>query len=89
MEIISTDQLRSLIGTHVNWQGQEHIIIEVLEDEAALVLKSTQQPGIIQPDQYGEAHRRVPSTLTLPVYTNAEKTELSSDFIELKLNYTQ
>ncbi|MCF6236302.1 MAG: hypothetical protein L3J70_08025 [Gammaproteobacteria bacterium] len=87
MKTVSTHQLRSLIGTHINWQDQEHVIIEVLEDEAALVLKSTQQPGIIQPDQHGEAHRRVPSTITLPVYTNAEKTELSSEFIELKLNY--
>ncbi len=86
MKEISTDKLRSLIGTHVNWQDQEHVIIEVLEDEIALVLRSTQQAGTIQPDQHGEAHRRVPSTTTLPVYNDVEKTEFNSEFSELRLN---
>ncbi len=86
MKVISTHKLRSLIGTHVNWQNQEHVIIEVLEDEIALVLRSTLQGGTIQPDQHGEAHRRVPSTTTLPVYNNREKTELNPEFTDLKLN---
>ncbi len=85
MKEISTQKLRSLIGTHVNWQNQEHVIVEVLEDELALVLRSTQQSKIIQPDQHGEAHRRVQNTVTLTIYSNTEKSELNPEFMELGL----
>ena len=85
MKEISTQKLRTLIGTHINWQDQEHVIVEVLEDEFALVLRSTQPSGAMQSDQHGEAHRRVQSTTTLTVYSDTEKTELNSEFIDLEL----
>lgn len=63
----NTDYLRNLIGTRAHYNGILFEIIEVLEDGPALVLQNCEQHTIIQADQLGEAHRRVPQTMTLPV----------------------
>lgn len=56
--------LRKLIGGRARYQGELYEIIEVLEDEPALVLQNCEHKTI-QADQHGEAHRRVPETVTL------------------------
>jgi len=61
------DDLRNLIGTRARYQGSLFEIIEVLEDGPALVLQDCDKHTIIQADQHGEAHRRVPQTMTLPI----------------------
>jgi hypothetical protein len=60
--------LRKLIGARARHHGEIYEIVEVIEDEPALVLQDARH-STIQADQYGEAHRRVPSTVTvkLPV----------------------
>lgn len=78
---ISVERLRRLIGAAVRHAGVDCRIIEVLEDGPSLVLQSEMGQSI-QPDQYGEAHRWVPHTLTIPVF-NDEKTELNPDFLAL------
>lgn len=80
----SLTQLRGLIGLHVHYNGARCQIIEVLEDEPALILQDCERHTIIQPDQLGEAHRRVPSTFTIPVLSG-DKTELNPMFLELNL----
>jgi hypothetical protein len=57
-------RLRRLIGTRARYQGGIYEIVEVIEDEPALVLQD-ESHSTIQADQYGEAHRRVPSTVTV------------------------
>lgn len=63
-------QLRGLLGQLVNYKGQQHEINEVLEESAhgaALVLKCLEGSGTIQGDYHGEAHRRTPELILLPV----------------------
>lgn len=57
-------RLRKLIGARARHNGEIYEIVEVIEDEPALVLQD-ETHSTIQADQYGEAHRRVPSTVTV------------------------
>ncbi|MEJ2361482.1 MAG: hypothetical protein P8Z75_08650 [Gammaproteobacteria bacterium] len=81
--IISLSQLRGMIGQRVIYQGQTCLVIEVLEQDTELVLQIEEQ-HTIQPDQYGEARRVVPGTITIPVLTQ-DKTELHASFLALDL----
>lgn len=81
--IISLSQLRGMIGQRVIFQGQSCLVIEVLEQDTELVLQVEEQHSI-QPDQYGDARRMVPDTLTIPVLS-PDKTELHACFLSLDL----
>ncbi len=81
---ITLNQLRGMIGQSVRHQGRDYDVIEVLEQGTELVLQEKQAATIIQPDQHGDAHRRVPKTVTIPVLT-ADKTELHPSFLALDL----
>ena len=81
---ISVQRLRDLIGLRVRYQDQDWQIIEVLEDGPSLVLQDCTTHTVIQPDQHGEAHRRVPNTLTIPLLA-ADKKELNPIFLDLDL----
>lgn len=61
---LRNSSLRKLIGARARYQGIVYEIIEAIEDEPALVLQD-ESHSTIQADQYGEAHRRVPSTVTV------------------------
>jgi hypothetical protein len=82
--IITLEQLRNMIGLHMLHQGVRCQVIEVLEDGPSLVLQSVEESPTIQPNQYGEATRRVPVTYTIPVL-NKDHTELHPDFLALDL----
>ena len=81
--IISLSQLRGMIGLQVLHQGQRCLVVEVLEQNTELVLQ-VEEHHTIQPDQYGDAHRLVPGTVTIPVL-NSDKTELHATFLALEL----
>lgn len=76
-------QLNSWIGRVVRFQDAIYEIIEVLEDGPALVLQDAQQHTTIQPDQHGEAHRRVPHTCTVHIPIINEHIDLTEAGIEL------
>ena len=82
--VINVSQLRDLIGYEVEFDGTTCQIIEVIEDGPALILQHLHQHSTIQADQHGEAHRRVPSTITVPVY-DSQGTALNADFSALNL----
>lgn len=76
-------QLRRLIGARARYQGGIYEILEVIEDEPALVLQDTSH-STIQADQHGEAHRRVPSTVTAPLPLDPDgAVDLAGTEIEL------
>ncbi len=77
-------RLRCLIGTRVTYNGHFFEIIEILEDEPAVILQTCEPQAVIQADQHGEAHRRVPSTLTVPVLSSC-RTELHPAFLSLDI----
>jgi len=76
--------LRSSIGQHVRFQDVIFEIIEILEDGPSFVLQNCEEHTSIQPDQHGEAHRRVPETMTLPVLMT-EDGQLDCDAMGIEL----
>jgi len=81
--IINLKQLRSMIGQRVLHQGEVCVVIEVLEQDTQLVLQ-IEEHLTIQPDQFGDARRVVPETITIPVLS-ADRTELHASFLALDL----
>jgi hypothetical protein len=82
--VITIDQLRSMIGLRLLYQGILCRVIEVLEDGPSLVLQSIDEEPSIQANQHGEANRRTPVSYTVPVL-NDTQTELHPQFLELDL----
>lgn len=80
---ISLDQLRGMIGLQVYYHGSLCQVVEILEDGPALVLQDLQAHTTIQPDQHGEATRRVPAMHTVPVLNESRK-QFSTAFLELE-----
>lgn len=78
------EQLRACIGRELDFDGYACRVIEVLEDGPALVLSCETGASIIQPNQHGDATRRVPRTCTVPVM-DSEGTALHPDFVALNL----
>lgn len=64
---LSNDDLLTLIGQQVVYNHHQCEIIELL-DGRELVLQVLNTDSNIQPTQYGEGHRPVPVTYTLPVF---------------------
>ncbi|MCL6557151.1 MAG: hypothetical protein K6T56_12430 [Burkholderiales bacterium] len=81
---ITVDQLRSLIGLRVHFRGAPHTVIEIIEDERAIVLAPEGADPSIQADAYGNARRHVRTLITIPVLS-ADRTALHPDFLDLDL----
>jgi hypothetical protein len=81
---INVERLHSLIGHEVEFAGTLCQIIEILEDGPALILQQRRHLTSIQADQHGEAHRRVPCTITVPVF-DPQGLALHADFHSLNL----
>lgn len=77
-------KLRALIGRQAVIRERPCELIEVLEDGPQLVLRCLGECSVIQPDQYGEAHRRVPQTIAVPVF-DLEGKALNPFLVELGL----
>ena len=76
-------RLRALIGARARHLGAIYEIVEVIEDQPALVLQD-EMHSTIQADQYGEAHRRVPSTVTVRLpFTAAGTVDLDAADIDI------
>lgn len=63
----SCHDLLRLIGQQVSYHGHLCEIIELIDD-CSLVLQQLESGSHIQPSQYGEGHRAVPVTYTVPVF---------------------
>ncbi|MBU1192699.1 MAG: hypothetical protein KKE76_13405 [Gammaproteobacteria bacterium] len=83
---ISLEQLRTCIGQELEFDGQHCRIIELLEDGPALVLACTSSSSVIQPNQYGDATRRVDQTRTINVLS-ADGETYHADFLKLNLGF--
>lgn len=86
-QMIRIDNLRNLIGQKVNHEGIDCKIIEILEDDyPAVILQHHEHQTSIQADQHGEAHRKVPRTITLPII-DRESGSFHPAFNNLNLNH--
>lgn len=83
---ISLEQLRTCIGRELEFDGQHCRIIELLEDGPALVLACATSSSVIQPNQYGDATRRVDQTRTVKVL-NEDGETYHADFLKLNLGF--
>lgn len=81
---INLEQLRACLGRELEFEGHHCRIVELLEDGPALVLSCETAASVIQPNQYGDATRRVSRTRTVPVFTQ-DGTDLHPDFEKLQL----
>lgn len=72
----------------MRYLGLRWEIIEVLEEDPALVLSDCEHHTVIQPDQHGEAHRRVPSTLTVPLFSR-DGHDINPAVLDLELLETE
>jgi len=87
VQMIKMDSLRNLIGQEVSHEGMSCKIIEIIEDDIlAVILQHHDHQTSIQADQHGEAHRKVPSTITLPVI-DRESGNFHPAFSNLKLSH--
>ena len=62
------EDLQSLLGCTLMYQGESCIIIEVLQTENTLVLQCDKRQPVIQANQFGDANRRAPNYHSLPVF---------------------
>lgn len=81
---LTMEQLRRLIGSRVKYDDSLCEVIEILEDGPALILQYIEEHMVIQADQHGEAHRRVPTTVTVPIL-NADGHHFHPSFLHLNL----
>ncbi len=63
-------RLKELIGQTVQYGEQRARILELLEDQQALVLELVDAAPVIQANQIGDASRRVGRTLTVPIFSS-------------------
>lgn len=76
--------LQRMIGAQARYHDDAYQVIEVLEDGPAVVLQQVGDHTTIQADQHGDAHRRVPITLTLQLaLTPAGELDLSGQGLVL------
>lgn len=85
MPCFSVPQLRKLIGLEVMHQGVCCRIVEILEQEPALVLESCGQRDTIQDDQYGDPHRQVAEIFTIALFDEQRDGECHPDILALEL----
>jgi hypothetical protein len=76
--------LRQLIGSAVSYRGKTCVVVEVLEEDATLVLQATGLRDSLQADQYGEAGRHVAEVFVLPLLE--EDGSFHSEFCKLGLS---
>ena len=84
-DLILTERIRSLVGSHFNYLGKTWLLIEVLTDEGKLVLADAAQNAPIQVDQYGQPLRRAPETLLIPLF-DADSEAYSEELLEILAN---
>ena len=75
---IDIEVLRKKIGMHVWHEGQECCVVEILEDQPALVLVANDIDSI-QADQFGSPHRKVPFSFIVQVLSPCGE-ELHPDY---------
>lgn len=69
MRQLDPAKLKTLLGRSLNYQGVSCRVIELLTEEEppALVLRTSDNSKIIQPNQYGDAVGWAPQTFTVAV----------------------
>ena len=78
-------RIRILIGSHFMHEGREWVLHEVLSDEGSVVLADPSSQAVIQANLFGEASRKGPETVIVPLYGDSPDS-LSEALLELLSN---
>ncbi len=78
-------RIRELIGASVVHHGQRCRLVEVLDDERAVVLEACHRFSELQSGQSGAAVRRVPRRIVVRIFAPDPEGGFSRDFLELGL----
>lgn len=62
------EDLKLLLGRTLTYQGENCVIIELLQSENTLVLQCDKHQTTIQANQFGDANRRAPNYHSLPFF---------------------
>lgn len=82
-QIIALPHLRALVGLRVRHQGEECLIVEVLEDPPALILQPHARPRLM-PDHHGRPFEFSVQAITLQVLTD-DRTGLNEALLDLEI----
>jgi len=73
-------ELQQLLGLAVTLEGKRCQVIEILEDGPSVVVECLDlEPGV-QPNQFGDGHRRAPRHITIPLCSPSEPERLDPRF---------
>lgn len=78
-------QFRQLIGRRVIHRGRHCTVIELLEQESALVLEEHAEGVTLQDNQYGNPGRRVTQTYTIPLFDEERPDQWHPALLQLGL----
>lgn len=67
MRSTDVDKLKQMVGRPVRYGGRSLRILDVIDDPPMLVLADGAETRRIQGNAMGEAHRRVPATIEIPL----------------------
>ncbi len=59
-------RLRALLGLELDWDGHRWQVVDILPEGPMVVLQATDGAREIQPNQHGDAARRVPLRREVP-----------------------
>lgn len=75
-------QIRSLIGCGFSFRGENFVLIDVMTDEASVVLDQRGRRATIQTDQFGQPLRRTGDIRVMPIFA-VQGGRISSELSEL------
>jgi len=70
---VDFEQLRRRVGTRVMYQGVKCTLVEVLEDDATVVLEACHKFSELQSGQAGDSLRHVPKIISIPIYIGSAR----------------
>lgn len=73
MTLTESPQFAHLIGRTVIYNSCQFRIVDYIADEQALILRALKSQASIQINQFGNATRRVPQTISVPVLSSDEQ----------------
>lgn len=80
-------RLRKLIGQECEYLGKPCRLVEILTDEAILILKTREQLPPIQTNQYGQALFRGDDLIQVPIF-GRDRNQFSDELIDLLVHLT-
>jgi len=72
------EQLKSLVGTELRYQGMRCLLVEVIDDPPIAVLRPVGAEPVIQADNFGKPVRHAPQLFELPIF-GADGASLSAE----------